>query len=250
MKYKLIHVNKPDTEHLCDKVTIDGFDYYVSDDESQIGENVLWVKQTYHGAEEYANYIGKVYILKKCFPKGKEIILKDFYPKKSLDEIRQSIKVFLEKTGKQRTTEQIEENAIKNQATSGNLYLKIGYNISENDIKKVIATNNPNIDIPKVVDEMADGKEIKELAKVSFYEETQIEDFNNLKGKLHFLGFAKGYNKSQETHPFSEEDMIEFITWVKEYKFLDGTKPENEYSKKELFELWEEQRSKIVYYNG
>lgn len=32
MKYRLIHIHKQNTEHLCDKVTIGEFDYYVSNE--------------------------------------------------------------------------------------------------------------------------------------------------------------------------------------------------------------------------
>ena len=235
MKYKLIN-SKTNEEHLCDKISIDGFDYYVSDDESQIGENVLWVKQTYHGAEEYANYIGKVYILKKCFPKGKEIILKDFYPKKSLDEIRQSIKVFLEKTGKQRTTEQIEENAIKNQATSGNLYLKIGYNISENDIKKVIATNNPNIDISQIIEEPNETL-IHQIAADLGYRMLP-DDLEE--------GIKAGYKESQKTHPFSKKDLISFAHFYFREEFNSTLQTSK--STEETFQLWKEQQPKTIWY--
>lgn len=100
--------------------------------------------------------------------------------------------------------------------------------------KRVIATNNPNIDIPKIKDE------------VEFY-------FNKLSSnppytKIKNVNAILGYNKAKETYQYTEKDMIEFVTWVKEYKFLDGTKSESEYTKKELLDIWESQRLTTIYY--
>ena len=81
--YKLKNI-KTKEEHLCDKVIIDGFDYYVSDEKYAVGENCI-------GEDEGGLRIHKCVILNNC--------------------------------------------------------LAIG-------CKKVIATNNPNIDIPKVVNEV------------------------------------------------------------------------------------------------
>ena len=115
-KYKLINTTTKE-EHLCDKVTIDGFDYYVSDEKYAVGENCI-------GEDEGGLRIHKCVILNNC--------------------------------------------------------LAIG-------CKKVIATNNPNIDIPKVVNK------VEKLAK---------EQWGNVH-RTGILGFIDGYNKSQETHPFS-----------------------------------------------
>lgn len=181
MKYKLINT-KTNEIHLCDKVTINGFDYYVSD-EGVVNPCYFYNKPT--------NYLGKA--LKR------------------------------------------EDNFLVCENIEGFHLLS--------EAKKVIATNNPNIGIPKVMDEIADGKEIRELAKLSFHQETQIEDFNSLNGKKHFLGFTKGYIKSQETYPFSEEDMIDFGRHIvnlclnKIQFIVEG----------ELLE-WKEQRPKIIYY--
>lgn len=69
-----------------------------------------------------------------------------------------------------------------------------------------------------------------------------------------------GYNKSQETHPNSDEDMIDFAEWIDKNKFSILT-INNEwvsellpysgclYTTKELIQIWREQQSKIVYYN-
>lgn len=78
-KYKLINT-KTNEEHLCDKVTIDGFEYYVSDETPEHGN--------------YITYKNQLFII------------------------------------------QNGDNEL--------------FHLS----KKIIATNNPNIDIPKVVDEV------------------------------------------------------------------------------------------------
>ena len=80
MKYKLKHI-KTGEEHLCDKVTIDRFEYYISNDKPLKGE--------------------------------------PYYVDNSL--------------GKRIETSETKPSGI---------------------IKRVICSNNPNIDIPKVVDEV------------------------------------------------------------------------------------------------
>lgn len=161
MKYKVINT-ATNEEHLCDKVTIDGFDYYVSDEK----------------VREEQWYITK---------EGK----------------------LLRFTGR---------------------YV-LGDKLTK-DCKQVIATNNPNIDIPKVVDE------VKKLAE---------SIIPNLPYKKYVkTGFIGGYNKSQETHPFSEEDLIGFAEWAVRRDWKDVSSV-FEKSTKELLEMWKEQRPKTVY---
>ena len=88
MKYKLINTRTKE-EHLCDKVTIDGFDYYVNDE-----------------TPEHDNYI-----------------------------------------------------TYKNQL----FIIKNGDNELFHLSKKVIATNNPNIDIPKITSKI-------DLTKLCYYD--------------------------------------------------------------------------------
>ena len=149
-KYKLIN-KQTGEEHLCDKVTIDGFDYYVSD------EKILTGDYKYH----------HVTGLRKALVDG-----------------------------------------------------------NYTNQKKVIATNNPNIDIPKVADEI--------MSKVLY-------PFSPQKAK-HFI---KGYNKSQETHPFSEEDIKEIFKIAQMQKNYGDYKP---YTFEEAIQLWKEQRTKTLYY--
>lgn len=151
MKYKLIN-KQTGEEHICEKVVIDGWDYYVSDEKGQVGDIVV---------EKYVD--GTI---------GLEQI-------DTLNDI--------------------------------DLLLQ----------KKVIATNNPDIDIPKVV-ELLD------------YETNKYSEITEEPQRI--IGFALGYNKHQETHPFSEEDVIDFAT------FRNGG------DVREEFNLWKEQRTKTLYY--
>ena len=181
--YKLKNI-KTKEEHLCDKVIIDGFDYYVSDEKYAVGENCI-------GEDEGGLRIHKCVILNNC--------------------------------------------------------LAIG-------CKKVIATNNPNIDVPKVVDEVDQYTMAKEYA-------IKTKSPNR---ESHRQGFVKGYNKSQETHPFSEEDMIEFAEWCQKPCLEDLRQPNvvyissgnfywykhKKYTPKELLQLWKERNPKKVYYEN
>lgn len=173
-KYKLIN-NQTKEEHLCNKVTIDGFDYYVSSDKNY---------QEFEGWF-YHPFINELQI--NCNPDG---------------------------------------------------------------CHKVIATNNLDLDIPKVVDEV-DNLANKHCDTIIPKDVTR---------SLHY-SFKCGYNKSQETYPFSEEDMIDFILWKDENKFSVISTKEDwvselleysgcVYTTKELLQLWKEQKLKIVYYNG
>lgn len=163
MKYNLIN-KQTGEEHLCDKVTIDGFDYYVSD---------------------------------KCNDLGGWHIDKEF-------EILSNVSRF---------------NVVT-------------------EMREVIATTNPNIGVPKVVDEV----------EILGEDETNIRILQHKTpsriARQYFDGFVNGYNKSQETHPFSEEDMIEFHKWA----FQQVRVKESDLTTKELLQLWKEQQPKIVYY--
>jgi hypothetical protein len=167
MKYKLINKTTGE-EHICEKIVVDGWDYYVSD-EATLSNNGDW----YLGHPNYDT----------LFKWG----------------------MFGMHEGKQAW------------------------------INKVIATNNPIIDIPKVVDE------------VDVLTNTMM---NNLYWKA---GFKCGYNKSQETHPNSDSDTAEFAEWLT--LNTNSTSIHGEYIyknvrrvTKELLQLWKEQRPKILYY--
>lgn len=97
-------------------------------------------------------------------------------------------------------------------------------------INKVIATNNPSIDLPKVVD-------AKILAK---------NNFGNWRTIRQEIGFIFGYNKSQESHPYSEEDMKSFGKFCADYEYrCFGSK-----TQEEMLQIWKEQQPKIIYYES
>lgn len=165
MKHKLINA-KTGKEHLCDKIVIDGFDYYVS------GEKPI----------------------KACI----------FYVD-DVNQIRQAV---------------VDDEEYWDK--------RLGY-------KTVIASNNPNSDTPKVLDE------IEMLAKQNGF------DWENTETSARRV-FKKWY-KSQETHPFSEEDMMNLIEWMQTPAYLLNIIDSSTIkSTQELLQLWKEQQSKIIYY--
>lgn len=97
-----------------------------------------------------------------------------------------------------------------------------------------VATTNPNIDVPKVIDE------IKELS---------IKEYGPIGiGLERALCFKNGYNKSQETHPYSDEDIIKFNTWQHDLLFSENSDWLIEKSIKELLQIWKKQKIKTIYY--
>ena len=163
-KYKLINTTTKE-EHLCDKVTIDGFDYYVSDE-----------------------------------------IIKDVRPYNG--------------------EWQIEKGYILNKLPT--------YLIDLSECRLVIATNNLNIDIPQILEEPNETL-IHQIAADLGYRMLP-DDLEE--------GIKAGYKESQETHPFSEDDMVEFG----KYAHNDAFSLSNVKTFKELFQLWKEQQTKIIYY--
>ena len=206
MKYKLINTTT-NQETLCDKVTIDGFDYYVSDEE----------------------------------PKRKSIcIAKTNAVYQNNQQSLNNKLVFLDK-------EVVNKHEIIGRVEFGEDSVNLPFDISE--LKIVIATNNPNIDVPKVVDEV-------EILAKEYVKGEEVVPFHTRKG------FISGYNKSQEDYPFSEEDMVEFqewcdtseeaaIFWRRNRVDPDMSGSHNDKIKeniKKLLQLWKEQQPKIVWY--
>ena len=163
MKYKLIN-KQTGEEHICDKVTIDGMDYYVSNHFLRINDYGYW---------EDAAIISQINDLTAVLP----------------------------------------------------------------ETKKVIATNNPNIDVPKVVDEVE--KWINETTST-------LKDGHTIKTSKMCL--KAGYNKSQETHPFSEEDMIDFAKKCCSFQNTTVSKNISQEQMDELLQLWKEQQPETLYY--
>ena len=165
-KYKLINTTTKE-EHLCDKVTIDGFDYYVSDE-----------------------------------------IIKDVRPYNG--------------------EWQIEKGYILNKLPT--------YLTDLSECRLVIATNNLNIDIPQILEEPNETL-IHQIAADLGYRMLP-DDLEE--------GIKAGYKESQETHPFSEDDMVEFG----KYAHNDAFSLSNVKTFKELFQLWKERNPKKVYYEN
>ena len=104
----------------------------------------------------------------------------------------------------------------------------------EYNCKKVICTNNPNIDLPQVIDEVEE----------SFIEKSSIPYFpNNLKETCEWW-YKEGYNKSQETHSNSDEDMIEFSNYVRAKGYLFNVF----YPTQDLLKRWKRQQIKTIIY--
>lgn len=158
MKYKLINIATQE-ETICDKLVIDNFDYYVSDNCSKHNDYCYYNKDT--------------------------------------------------------------KNPIK--------YQRGEYLVDGNFAPKVIATNNPNIDLPKVVDE---ASLLADLAMANW-------------GNIHrtgVLGYIDGYNKAKETYQFTEQDMIDFTNYAKSYKSSSIVK--------KAFEIWKAQKTTTIYYQA
>ena len=175
-KYKLINT-KTKEEHLCNKITIGGFDYYVSDEEIKVGDWYTW-----DGNKNNAPSL--------C-------------------------------------TDTYNESSILDSQGFTKFY-------------KVVATTNPNIDIPQILEEPNETL-IHQIAADLGYRMLP-DDLEE--------GIKAGYKESQETHPFNEDDVEFFVK-----KALEDAKKSvcwsDEYYKhltKELLQLWKEQQHKIVYY--
>lgn len=177
-KYKLIN-NQTGEETLCDKVTRNGFDYYVS-----------------------GNYKDGDYVI---LPLSNTLV----------------------------------------KCVNGTTFIE--------DTQKVIATNNPNVDIPQVVNDDEEIVNYSESLAKSLYN-TEAHRNQSIKSLLS-VACQSGYNKSQETHPFSEGDMAEFADWVDNmgyrqvanglYKSINDEKGK---LTKELLQIWKFQQPQKVYY--
>jgi len=136
-------------------------------------------------------------------------------------------------------------------------YLGVGLN--GKNPKKVIATNNPSIDIGQVIDEIEinamDILKNKWWHLYTFgypkkpFPTTYEYDLNNVKGGLY---------KSLETHTLSDDEVVEFLNfesqWLADNKYRNGLFEYKPYgigkdvSRKELLQLFKEQQIKTIYY--
>lgn len=189
-RYKLIN-NKTKEETICSLVTIDGFDYYVSDESLDI--NISFWGYCW-------NWYDKIHFFKNGL----------------------------------------------NQDASG-----------KRGIQKIIATNNPNTDIPKVID-YSDPLNRRELIYkinnitagsnkntiihvVNFENKKEAEQWCN--GATHLEIIPETIVKAKETYQYTENDMIEFamycISFINKHKYAEVS---------DLLSIWKEQQLKIIYY--
>ena len=111
--------------------------------------------------------------------------------------------------------------------------------------KKVLATNNPNIDINKVIN---NDEELALSYEMNFSEDDGTAN----------IDFKAGYNKAQETSPFSDDDMISYrkfwvsqnIEWHEDTELGEVyiNKKGKKITEKELLNIWKEQQIKTIYY--
>ena len=109
------------------------------------------------------------------------------------------------------------------------------------DSKKVITTNNPNIDIPKIINEFENLAE-QDADKCEYYKHPNSDN-----GYYdHVEGFKAGYNKAKETYHFTVQDMLDFGKYCINNQLC---KEENRYYQYwELLQIFKEQQIKIIFY--
>lgn len=151
--YKLIN-NTTKEETICSLVTIDGFNYYVSDNKIKKGDTTISGNTT----------------LKFGWNWGFNKIKDD----------------------KQAESEnQMAELTKSTSVKTPSLMFKV-----------LIATNNPNIDIPKVIDE------VNIIIKNAFYDKKGDFKRSTIGADDWINGLKLGYNKAKETYQFTEEDIF------------------------------------------
>ena len=109
------------------------------------------------------------------------------------------------------------------------------------DSKKIIATNNPNIDIPKIINEFENLAE-QDADKCEYYKHPNSDN-----GYYdHVEGFKAGYNKAKETYHFTVQDMLDFGKYCINNQLC---KEENRYYQYwELLQIFKEQQIKTIFY--
>jgi len=171
-KFKLIN-NKTKEETTCKLVTIDGFNYYISDN-----------------------------------------------PIKALTKL---------------TFKNVPKNYVYNKSM-GIRDLRYKHN-EQIDDKLIICTNNPNIDIPQVIEENTIIVNNAESLK---------EDCPNGEFQVRKVYFLKGYNKAKETYKYTEEDLISFAYFYFIEEF--NSTMQSSKSTEKLLSMWKEQQITTIFY--
>ena len=108
--------------------------------------------------------------------------------------------------------------------------------------KSIICTNNPNIDLPQIIDEAVGLAE-------------QIVGQRNIDDAVIIYTeawFEIGYNESKSKRPFSESDMLDFLSFVENnYYYNSGCwcdcETDRSIQRKDILKLFKEQQSKIIF---
>jgi hypothetical protein len=113
-----------------------------------------------------------------------------------------------------------------------------GSNMS-NDDKKAIATNDKSFtDLPHVIDESKNR-----------FDQLKSTD-ENLFSMLDLLSFKTGFVESQDTHPYSKADLIEFCSWLVTAEQTSGIEDINSKTIDEIIDVWDKNHRIItLYYN-
>ena len=98
------------------------------------------------------------------------------------------------------------------------------------DCKLVLCTNNPNIDIPKVIDELD-----------SLVEKDMENNYPSYPAV-----FRRGYSKAKETYKYTEEDLISFAYFYFIEEF--NSTMQSSKSTEKLLSMWKEQQITTIFY--
>lgn len=103
---------------------------------------------------------------------------------------------------------------------------------------KVIATDNPSIDLPQI-----------RLVDIVETQANEMYTIAYTAYKVRRDAFKTGYRQSQKTHPFTEDDMIDFLIFYKRTGLLEFNSTGENHGKTsaELLEIWKEKRMGVTY---
>lgn len=102
---------------------------------------------------------------------------------------------------------------------------------------KIIATNNPDIEIPKIIID-------NELGRAMLYNKQFVSEFNPSKDQ-YAAGIVNGWRQSQDANPFSKKDMISFG----EFCHKDANSVDRVKTFEQLYYVWFNKQPHIIYFN-
>lgn len=133
------------------------------------------------------------------------------------------------------------------------IHSNYGYNYLD---RVIIATNNPSLDIPQIVDE------VEEMAMIILKDKwSHLFTFGYPKKPYptnfeeYLKNTIKGYNKAKEQYTNTKQDMIEFAEWIKQNATTDQHFKQNwmtidkrNLTTEQVLELFEKSRPKTIYF--